>query len=117
MSDNQLLDHAITHHDGQVDILAAAEDLAERIPDALAPLARVAYNYRWAWVPGGAELFPGVDSERVNLWRRNPVRLRQESPARVLKRAAQHVDRVARARALEAEIAADLERPYRPGPV
>ena len=117
MSDNRLLDHAITHYDGQVDILAAAEDLAERIPDALAPLARVAYNYRWAWTPGGPELFRGVDSERFDLCMRNPVRLLQESPARVLKRAAQDVDVVARAQALEAEIAADLERPYRAGPV
>src|ERR1700759_2755882 len=117
MSDNRLLDNAITHYDGQVDILAAAEDLAERIPDALAPLARVAYNYRWSWAPGGPELFRSVDSERFDLCMRNPVRLLQESPARVLKRAAQDVEVVARAQALEAEIAADLERPYRAGPV
>ena len=116
MSDNRLLDHATTQYDGQVDILAAAEDLAERIPDALAPLARVAYNYRWAWTPGGPELFRGVDSERFDLCMRNPVRLLQESPARVLKRAAQDGELVARAQALEAEIAADLERPYRAGP-
>ena len=88
MPDNRLLDHATTQYDGQIDILAAAEDLAERIPDALAPLARVAYNYRWSWLPGGPELFRGVDSERFELCMRNPVRLLQESPARVLKRAA-----------------------------
>ena len=117
MSDNRLLDHATTQYDGQVDILAAAEDLTERIPDALAPLARVAYNYRWAWTPGGPELFRGVDSERFDLCMRNPVRLLQESPARVLKRAAHDGDLVTRAQALEAEIAADLERPYRAGPV
>jgi glycogen phosphorylase len=117
MSDNRLLDHATTQYDGQVDILAAAEDLTERIPDALAPLARVAYNYRWSWAPGGPELFRSVDSERFDLCMRNPVRLLQESPARVLKRAAHDRDLVARAQALEAEIAADLERPYQAGPV
>ncbi|HEU0315787.1 MAG TPA: alpha-glucan family phosphorylase, partial [Solirubrobacteraceae bacterium] len=105
------MDHATTQYDGQIDILAAAEDLAERIPDALAPLARIAYNYRWAWLPGGPELFRAVDSERFDLCMRNPVRLLQESPARVLKRAADDRDLVARAQALEAEIAADIERP------
>jgi glycogen phosphorylase len=115
MSDNRLLDHATTQYDGQIDILAAAEDLAERIPDALGPLARVAYNYRWAWTPGGPEVFRGVDSERFDRCMRNPVRLLQESPARVLKRAAHDRDLVARAKALEAEIAADLERPYHEG--
>src|ERR1700761_8515248 len=112
MSHNRLLDHATTQYDGQIDILAAAEDLAERIPDALAPLARIAYNYRWAWTPGGPELFRGVDAERFDLCMRNPVRLLQESPARVLKRAAHDRDLVARAQTLEAEIAAELERPY-----
>jgi glycogen phosphorylase len=115
MSDNRLLDNATTHYDGQLDILAAAEDLAERIPDALAPLARVAYNYRWAWAPGGPEVFRGVDSERFDLCMRNPVRLLQESPARVLKRAAHDGELVARAQALEADIAADLGRPYHAG--
>src|SRR6201992_2868278 len=112
MPDNRLLDHATTQYDGQIDILAAAEDLAERIPDALAPLARVAYNYRWAWTAGGPEAFRGVDSERFDLCMRNPVRLLQESPARVLKRAAADQELVARAEALEAAVTADLERPH-----
>ena len=105
-----------TQYDGHVDIQAAADDLSERIPDALAPLARVAYNYRWSWAPGGPEVFRGVDSERFDLCMRNPVRLLQESPARVLKRAAENADLVARAHTLEAEIAADLERPFSTSP-
>ena len=112
MPDNRLLDNATTQYDGQIDILAAAEDLAERIPDALAPLARVAYNYRWSWLPGGPELFRSVDSQRFELCMRNPVRLLQESPARVLRRAAHDRDLVARAQAIETEIAADVDRPY-----
>jgi starch phosphorylase len=105
-----------TPYDGRIDIQAAADDLSERIPDVLAPLARVAYNYRWSWAPGGPEVFRGVDSERFDLCMRNPVRLLQESPARVLKRAAENADLVARAHALEAEIAADLERPFSRSP-
>ncbi|MFL5862126.1 MAG: alpha-glucan family phosphorylase, partial [Solirubrobacteraceae bacterium] len=52
-----------------------------------------------------------VDSERFDRCARNPVRLLQESPARVLNRAAENRDVVARARALETDIAGDLERP------
>jgi glycogen phosphorylase len=112
MSDNRLLDNPATQYNGQSDVVAAAEDLAERIPDALGPLARIAYNYRWTWTPGGPELFRAVDSERFDLCMRNPVRLLQESPARVLNRAAQDRELVAQAQALEGEIAADLERPH-----
>jgi starch phosphorylase len=119
MLDNSArLEHAIaTQHDGRGDIEAAAGDLAERIPPALAPLARLAYNYRWSWLPGGPELFRAVDSERFVLCGRNPVRLLQESPARVLRRAGEDRELVDRATALEAEIAADLERPFTGAPL
>ncbi len=98
-------------HDGQGDIRCAAADLAERIPPALAPLARLAFNYRWSWLPGGPELFAAVDAERFILCGYNPVRLLQEAPARRLRRAAQDDRLLERARALEAAVAADLERP------
>ena len=42
-------------NDGREDVRRAAEDLAERLPDALTPLARLAYNYSWSWLPGGPE--------------------------------------------------------------
>jgi starch phosphorylase len=106
-----------TQQDGRGDIQSAAGDLAERVPPALAPLARLAYNYRWSWLPGGPELFRAVDSERFDLCAQNPVRLLQESPARVLRRAAEDAELVSRAQALEAEIRADLERPYAGAPL
>jgi len=106
-----LRDATATRHDGREDIRRAAGDLAERIPPALAPLARIAYNYRWSWLPGGPELFRAVDAERFDQCWRNPVRLLQESPARVLRRAADDGGLVAHAQAVEAKIAADLERP------
>ncbi|HZE05747.1 MAG TPA: alpha-glucan family phosphorylase [Solirubrobacteraceae bacterium] len=107
------MEHAIaTHNDGRENIECAAEDLAERIPPALAPLARLAYNYRWSWLPGGPELFASVDPERFALCQSNPVRLLQEAPARVLRRAAEDEQLTARAHELQAQVAADLERPF-----
>jgi starch phosphorylase len=105
-----------TESDGRGDIQCAAEDLAGRLPDPLAPLARIAFNYRWSWLPGGADLFRSVDAERFELCLQNPVRLLQESPGRVLRRAADDRELVERAAAVEAAINADLERPPREGP-
>ena len=47
-----------------------AADLAGRLPEALAPLARIAYNYRWRWYPGGKEVFRSIDPESVGAVRR-----------------------------------------------
>ena len=99
--------------DGRSDIRRAAEELAERLPDRLAPLARLAYNYRWSWLPGGPELFAAI--ERFELSLQNPVRLLQEASTRALRRAAQDDALVAQAVALEAQVRADLERPPAPG--
>jgi starch phosphorylase len=98
-------------HDGREDIRHAVADLAQRLPEPLAPLARLAFNYRWSWLPGGPELFAAVDAERFELCAQNPVRLLQESPVRALRAAAEDDGLVARARELEAQLTADLERP------
>jgi starch phosphorylase len=103
-------------NDGRADIRDAAEDLAGRMPEALAPLARIAFNYRWSWLPGGADLFRAVDADRFELCLQNPVRLLQESPGRVLRRAAGDGELLERAAALEAAINADLGRPALEGP-
>jgi starch phosphorylase len=104
----------VTMNDGREDIRRAAEELADRLPDALAPLARLAYNYRWSWLPGGPELFQSVDPERFALTLQNPVRLLQEAPNAALRRAAADASLVERAAAVEAQVKADLERPYYP---
>jgi starch phosphorylase len=111
------VEHArATHNDGRQDIRCAADDLAGRIPNALAPLARLAFNYRWSWLPGGSDLFRSVDPERFDLCLHNPVRLLQECPGRVLRRAAENRELVARAEELDAQVQADLERPPLPTP-
>jgi len=89
--------------------------LAERLPEPLAPLARLAYNYRWSWAPGGHELFAAVDAERFERCARNPVRLLQEAPPAALERAAANQALLARARDLEALLEAELDAPAAPG--
>jgi starch phosphorylase len=106
-------------YDGHADVGRAAADLAERLPEPLGPLARLAFNYRWSWLPGGPELFAAVDAERFALCAQNPVRLLQESSALLLRRAAEDETLIARARELEELVTADLQRaPAEPdGPV
>ncbi|HEX3831290.1 MAG TPA: alpha-glucan family phosphorylase, partial [Solirubrobacteraceae bacterium] len=98
-------------YDGHEDIGRSAAELAARLPEPLAPLARLAFNYRWSWLPGGPELFAAVDAERFALCAQNPVRLLQESSALVLRRAAEDETLIARARELDERVTADLERP------
>ena len=95
---------------GEVDLKRAAEALAWRLPDELAVLARLAYNYRWAWAPGGSELFRSVDPRRWRLVAGNPVRLLQEASTDALAAAAEDEAFLARANDLEAAVLADLER-------
>ena len=104
----------MTMNDGREDIRRAADELAERLPDALAPLARLAYNYRWSWLPGGPELFQSIDPERFALTNQNPVHLLQEASTTALRRAAADASLLERAAAIEAQVKADLERPYYP---
>jgi starch phosphorylase len=101
-------------NDGREDLRRAAEELAERLPDPLAPLARLAFNYRWSWLPGGPELFASIDDERFALALQNPVRLLQEVSAGALRRAASDEGLLEKIAVLEAQVKADLERPPYP---
>ncbi len=96
---------------GARSVARAVDELTDRIPEPLAPLARLAYNYRWSWLPGGAELFASVDHARFELCLQNPVRLLQEASTRALQRAAADPQLVARAQELDAQLEADLSRP------
>jgi starch phosphorylase len=102
---------------GGEDLGAAAAALAARLPDELAPLARLAHSYRWTWLPGGEDLFRAVDPHRYELCGGNAVRLLQEAPTRSLVRAATDPALVERAAAMEAAVLAELGRPWRDGPV
>jgi starch phosphorylase len=104
-----------TGGDGRADIRRAAAELAERLPSPLAPLARLAFNYRWSWLPGAPELFASIDRERFELCLQNPVRLLQEASPRALRRAAENESLLARASELEDQVNADLARPWADG--
>jgi len=103
-------DGRATINDGSSDVARAIGELAERLPAPLAPLARLAYNYRWSWLPGAPELFASIDPERFKLCLQNPVRLLQETSIEALRRAAADAALVERANVLEAAVQADLER-------
>ena len=103
-------DGRATINDGSSDVSRAVGELAERLPASLAPLARLAYNYRWSWLPGAAELFESIDPERFKLCLQNPVRLLQEASTESLRRAAADTALVERASVLEAAVDADMER-------
>jgi len=102
---------------GSRDLERAAAELASRIPDALAPLATLAYNYRWSWMHDGAEVFGAVDPERFEFCGGNPVRVLQEASVANLQRAADDHELLLRATAVLSRVQADLERPSLPGPI
>jgi starch phosphorylase len=96
---------------GASDIAAAAAALRSRLPEPLGALARIAYNYRWSWTPGGPELIASVDAQRWELCAGNPVRVLQEAhPGRLEALAADQgfLDRLA---ALERAVATDGASP------
>ena len=88
-------------HPGAEDIRRAADQLAARVPYALAPLARVAFNYRWSWTTGGESIYAGIDAHRWEVCGHNPVRLFQETSLAVLERAASDDALIRRAYAIE----------------
>jgi starch phosphorylase len=101
---------------GDHDIDAAVRNLAERLPEAIAPLARLAYNYRWSWTPGGNEAFAAVDRDRWERTGANPVRFLSSVPRSTLARAATDAELPGRVAEVVAAIDADLARPDAAGP-
>ena len=86
MSATRLVDTA--QLPGARELDARAERLAWRLPAELAPLARVALDYRWAWEPGGAELFRSLDPHAWEINGRNPVRQLEDLAPHVASAAA-----------------------------
>jgi starch phosphorylase len=98
-------------HDGRHDLARAIEDMRVRLPEPLQPLARVAYNYRWSWLVGGAGVFRDIDPA---LWRRsccNPCFLLEVASPRRLAQLAADGHYVERVTDLAARMDAELARP------
>jgi starch phosphorylase len=98
---------------GAEDVRFAADQLAARLPSALAPLARIAFNYRWSWTEGGARLFAAIDPHRWERCGRNPVRLLQEVSTVELEQAAADRDLIRRFYSLEECISVERVQPTR----
>jgi starch phosphorylase len=101
---------------GHDEILRAADALAARVPQPLGPLARLAFNYRWSWTPGGSDLFASIDPARWERCGENPVRLLCEVEPETLERAAGDHELLERTAAVAAAVRADLDRPVADAP-
>ena len=102
---------AFSANDGQRDIQRAINELAERLPIPLQPLARLIYNYRWAWLPGAGTLFRDIDPAH---WQRsgcNPRHVIEAVSPRRLQQLARDEPFVARLRTVADRVDADLQRP------
>jgi starch phosphorylase len=86
---------------GRRDIDRAIAGLAGRLPAELEVLARIAYDYAWAWDPDGDALFSDVDPDRWISCAGNPVRLLQEASAERVAAAAADPAILERAAALD----------------
>ena len=102
---------------GSSDIEAAVDALRSRLPEPLAPLADLAYNYRWSWTPGGPELLSSVEPRRWELCLGNPVRLIEETAPGRLAELARDEDFLARLADLNATVSAKLAEPLLDEPV
>ncbi len=101
--------------DGGEDIDRAAADLAARLPRALEPLARLAYNYLWSWWPGGDDIFRMIDPARWDASNHNPIRLLHETTSATLERAAGDPALHERIATMLAALDAELGRPSMEG--
>jgi starch phosphorylase len=105
----------VSSHAGAEDLRRAADQLAARVPYPLAPLARLAFNYRWSWLADGERLFRAIDPHRWEVCGQNPVRLLQEASTAALERAALDGELGRRAYALEQRVLSELHRPFAAG--
>jgi starch phosphorylase len=98
---------------GAHDVAERAAELAERLPEGLKPLASVAFNYRWSWLPEGEAAFRELDPDRWSLAGGNPVRFLSELWPATLERAGRDAALVQRVRRLAERVDAALAGPPR----
>ena len=98
-------------NDGRRDVARAIAELADRLPDPIKALARIAYNYRWSWLCDGALLFKSIDPARWLRSGRNPREMIERASPRQLRDLAQTATYVEQVRAAADQIDADLSRP------
>ncbi len=98
-------------NDGRRDRERAVDELRDRLPEPLWPLAFLAFNYRWSWLVGGASVFSEIDAAH---WRRggcDPRHVIEAVPPRRLHELAGQEDYVERLRSVADFVEADMRRP------
>lgn len=101
---------------GAVDIAQRAADLADHLPPALKPLAAVAYNYRWSWLPGAEDVFREINPHRWDLAGGNPVKFLSDLWPSTRANAERDEELKARVLALATQVSSELAEPPRPRP-
>ena len=112
MSTTRIVDVAAMPGAQEADERAA--ELAWRLPTELAPLARIALDYRWSWDPDGAELFRALDPHAWDLHARNPVRQLADLTPHLAELAASHGPTLERIARLQRVLEDDRARPETP---
>ena len=98
-------------NDGRRDIERAIAELAARLPEPLAPVARVVYNYRWLWARGSRSAISSISPSN---WHQSRCKhyLIQSFPQAQIRALAGQSQFVARLQAAAEAIDADLRRPW-----
>jgi starch phosphorylase len=99
---------------GAAELAARAELLAERLSDGLKPLAQVAYNYAWSWLPDGDAVFRAINPHRWELSGANPVSFLNELWPSTQEAVEHNPELLARIDALADTMSGYLARPERP---
>ena len=81
------------------------------VPEALAPLRVLAHNLRWSWHPATQDLFRAIDPDGWDASGHNPLRMLDETDARVLEQAAADPEFLARQQALVEDLERYLSEP------
>ena len=92
------------------------EDLEGRLVPGLRPLAGLAYDYRWSWHAGGADVFAAVDPARWAFVRENPVRFLAGLPRRAQREAERDMQLLDRIYRIAGEVADTVREPATPAP-
>jgi starch phosphorylase len=96
---------------GAADLETRAALLADRLSDGLKPLARVAYNYAWSWLPGGDAVFRDINRHRWILSGGNPVQFLGDLWPRTQERAERNPELLERIQGIAERTSTYLERP------
>jgi starch phosphorylase len=102
----------LTASAGADDLAQRAADLAEQLPDGLKPLAPVAYNYRWSWMPDGEDVFREINPHRWELAGGNPVRFLSDLWPSTRANADSNAELRERVLRFAEEVAAEVSRPF-----